>query len=135
MLTEICQEIKNWFVKSEEDKHIGTFKISDGIITPSIGLKENQYYKIVGSVFNDSVHKYGDPSDDLKDEEFDGAIWIMYVPAEVVSIATEVENYISEYGKVTPFQSESFGGYSYTRGDKTSWQSVFSSVLNKWRKI
>jgi glycosyltransferase involved in cell wall biosynthesis len=43
----------------------------------------------------------------------------------------------------SPYSSESFGGYSYSKAsgtdnhgnDVTSWQSKFASRLNHWRKI
>lgn len=134
MLTELCKELKNWFVKSDNDKKIGVFTINKGVITPSIGLMRNQYYRVIGSAFNDGVHKYCDETDILIDEEFDGAIWIMYVPADVISLASKIEEYETEYGKATPFSSESFGGYSYTKKD-SNWKDTFSADLNKWRKI
>lgn len=134
MLTELCKELKNWFVRSDHDKKIGVFMISGGVIMPPIGLMENQYYRIVGSTFNDGVHKYGDKNDVLVDEEFDGAIWLMCVPAEVVSLASKIEEFETKYGEVTPFSSESFGGYSYTKKD-SNWKTAFSTDLNKWRKI
>lgn len=140
MLTAICQELKNWFIKSDNDKKIGVFTISDGVIAPFVDLKTNQYYRIIGSVFNDGVHKYGDKNDKLVDETFDGAIWIMYVPGEVISLADEISAYNEKYGEVSPFISESFGGYSYSKtiGSKdtpASWQDMFSGKLSNWRKI
>ena len=134
MLTELCKELKNWFVRSENDKKIGNFKISGGVIMPSIDLKENQYFRIIGSVFNDGVHKCGDTADVLVDEEFDGAIWLMRVPPEIVTLASKISEYESKYGEVTPFTSESFGGYSYSKKD-SNWKDAFSAELNKWRKI
>ena len=134
MLTELCKELKNWFVRSENDKKIGNFKISGGVIMPSIDLKENQYFRIIGSVFNDGVHKCGDTADVLVDEEFDGAIWLMRVPPEIVILASKISEYESKYGEVTPFTSESFGGYSYSKKD-SNWKDAFSAELNKWRKI
>ena len=134
MLTELCKELKNWFVGSDNDKKIGVFEISGGVIMPPIDLKENQYFRIIGSVFNDGVHKCGDTADVLVDEEFDGAIWLMRVPPEIVTLASKISEYESKYGEVTPFTSESFGGYSYSKKD-SNWKDAFSTELNKWRKI
>ena len=134
MLTEICKELKNWFIKSHDDIKIGVFEISGGVITPSTGLQENQYYRIVGSIFNDGVHKYGDEKDILIDEKFDGTIWHMYVPADVIALASEIDEFQTNYGKVSPFSSESFGGYSYSK-QFTGWKDAFADKLKQWRKI
>lgn len=135
MLTELCEELKNWFVGSDNDKKIGVFEISGGVIMPPIDLKENQYFRIIGSVFNDGVHKYGDTDDVLVDEEFDGAIWLMRVPPEIVTLASKISEYELKYGEVTPFTNESFGGYSYSKKEDSNWKNAFSAELSKWRKI
>ncbi len=144
MLTEICAEIKNYF-SLNEDKIFGTFAIVDGAVTPSIYLEENQYYRIIGSVFNDGVHKKGDT---LTDEpSFNGAVWKMRVPGAILDLSEEIAAWQAEHGSVqsanmSPFTSESFGGYSYSKGSGTStgggavtWQSVFAQRLNPYRKI
>lgn len=138
MLTEICAEIRNWFVVPN-GVHIGTYTISGGDIAPLDFLQEGQYYRIIGSVFNDGVHQY--PSFDLVDEEFCGAVWAMAIPPKLLALAAEIEEYsTSDAGKTSPYTSESFGGYSYTKatdanGAPISWQKVFGSRLNPWRKL
>lgn len=52
-LSELCQELKNWF---DVERRFGKFEISDGSIDLSDILSENQYFRIIGSVFNDGVH-------------------------------------------------------------------------------
>ena len=144
MLTEICAEIKNYF-SLEEDKIFGDFAVEDGAITPSFYLEDDQYYRIVGSVFNDGVHKNGDQ---LTDEvSFHGAIWKMRVPKAILDLDEEIAAWQAEHGSVqsanmSPFVSESFGGYSYSKSSGASagsgavtWQSVFSQRLNPYRKI
>lgn len=140
MLTELCQELKNWFA-DDEGKIIGTFTISDGVITPSIDLQPNQYYRIVGSVFNDGVHK-NDEFEQLVDESFDGAIWLMKVPQAFVDLANDVQAWKDLYGTkmLEPYTSESFGGYSYSKAISSSgggytWQDAFRKRLNAWRKV
>lgn len=140
MIDQICREINNYFVV---DKMFDNFTIVDGNI--DLPLQEGQYFRIIGSVFNDGVYKYGEILD-LKNETFDGAIWAMAVPKELVELSEEVEEWIDKYKDVTnsPFSSEGFGGYSYTKaqgyastggGMLSSWQSQFASRLNPWRKI
>lgn len=148
MLTEICHELKNWFDKS---RYFGTFVISDGSIVSrndgTMDLQDGQYFRIIGSIFNDGVHQY--PTTDLVDEEFEGAVWALAIPADFLAIVSEIEAWVAKYGAVdsaamSPFSSESFGGYSYSKSGggssdsasgAGSWQSAFGSRLNKWRKI
>jgi hypothetical protein len=137
MLSEICAELRNYFVVPD-GVHRGTFKIKDGMIAPLDFLQEGQYFRIVGSVFNDGVYQY--PANDLTDETFDGAVWALAVPHEVVKLAEEIEAYTkTEAAKPSPFVSESFGGYTYQKasdkGGSNSWQSVFSKRLNRYRRI
>ena len=135
-LTNLCAELRNYF---ETKKRFGTFTISGGSISPSDFLQDGQYFRIVGSVFNDGVHRH--PAHDLTDETFDGAVWAMAVPPAVVDLATEIEEYNkSDVGKPSPYISENFGGYGYTKatdanGTPIGWQKAFASRLNKWRKL
>lgn len=140
MLTEICQELKNWFVYDDSDKHLDTFTIQDGAITPSFDLTEGTYYRVIGSRFNDGVWQYG--VDTLTDETFDGALWIMSIPPSFLALVDKIETWQESNGNTlnSPFTSESFGGYSYskqttTTGNGYSWKNAFGSDLNRWRKI
>ena len=147
MLTELCQELKNWF---EREIHFGTFTIEGGQLADSSFLQDGQYFRIVGSVFNDGVHQK--PADDLQDESFEGAIWAMAVPPTVIALSEEIDEWRDKYDGVDsvnmgPYSSESFGGYSYSRSSGNSsgygnkgngaptWQSMFVNELNRWRKI
>jgi hypothetical protein len=148
MLTELCQEIRNWFVRSDEDKHLGTFTIKDGAIAAPF-LVEGQFYRIAGSIFNDGVHQYGkETENELTDETWEGQIWALAIPKAVQELAAEIEAWRKKYEDpdgpgLSPFQSESFGGYTYSKGSGTGssgsgnggWVSAFSSRLNRWRKI
>lgn len=143
MLTELCQELRNWF---DRERHSGTFTITGGNITADF-LAEGQYYRIIGSVFNDGVHQY--PVDILRDETFDGSVWALAIPEPVIKLADEIDAWREKYefadsAALSPFTSESFGGYSYTKSGGSgstadtggvSWQNVFKTRLNRWRKI
>ena len=142
MLTEICAEIKNYFCKPE-DRIIGNFKVEDGNIVPPVSVAEGQYFRIVGSVFNDGVHQM---SDILHDEdEFHGAVWLMRVPQDIVDLAEEIEAWQTKNADAiaSPYMSESFGGYSYSKGSAMdgvtgiSWlnQLVFATRLKPYRRI
>ena len=146
MLNEICQELRNWFDRGQPRLH-GAFEISGGKIVDtdftSI-IQPNQYFRIIGSVFNDGVYKYTNELV-LNDEIFVGSVWLMAIPKEVVDLASEISTWIEKNSDAitSPYQSESFGGYSYTKASAGSnsnssgptWQSIFASRLNMWRKI
>ena len=154
MLEEICRELNNWFDTNPNDgtknHYFGTFVIEDGAIDLSeTDIQPNQYFRIIGSVFNDGVYQY--PATGLTDETFAGAVWAMAVPPSVIALSAEIEAWQEKYGGVdstamSPYTSESFGGYSYSKsrggsGNGSSdsgsgtWQSVYANRLNKWRKI
>lgn len=140
-LTNFCREIKNWF-EVENGRHFGTFDIINNTISLDF-LQEGQYFRIIGSVFNDGVYQY--PATDLVDEEFNGAIWAMAVPDEVITLVNDISDWVDANADVlnSPYQSESFGGYAYSKesgassngASVTTWQGHFASQLNKWRKI
>lgn len=145
MLNEICKELNNWF---DIKRIIGDFTIENGIIidnTVTDSLQDGQYFRIVGSVFNDGVY---DNNSALKDEHFHGAVWLMAVPPEMVSLAKDISEWQAKYGGVdstsmSPYSSESFGGYSYTKSSGStpsgsgegSWQGVFANRLKLYRKV
>lgn len=146
MITELCLELHNWF---DQKRIFGTFKVEDGVLTyldGELDIKDGQYYRIIESVFNDGVHKHG--SETLVDEVFSGAIWLMAVPRDVINLASEISLWQSKYGgaesmNMSPFQSESFNQYSYSKGSVSAssassvptWQSVFADRMRRYRKI
>ena len=140
MLTEICQYIRNWF---EVSRVFGTFKITDGVLTDGGGmapLSFGQYYRVVGSMFNDGVHQMGSDDTTLVDEEFTGAVWIMAIPPSFLALVKDIESWCTANRSVidSPYQSESFGGYSYTKGGAAqgaTWQGQFYARLSPWRKL
>lgn len=143
LLDEICDTIHNFFVK---EIHEGSFTIANGTMEVDF-LQENQYFRIVGSVFNDGVWKY--PADDMVDESFSGVIWAMGVPPSLIALLSEIKAWINQYGGAnsslnSPFTSESFNNYSYSKASGTnadgsyapiSWQNIFAKRLDRWRKL
>jgi hypothetical protein len=141
-LTELLANLK-WFNYPSDKDYIkqiinGNFTISSGSI--DLPLADGQYFRIVGSVFNDGVWKY--PTTTLTDETFTGSVWALAVPPAVIALADEIDAYCeSDAAKASPYISESFGGYSYSKGGNAngvtdnSWQAVFASRLNAWRKL
>lgn len=141
VLTEICDYLNNYFWVT---KIAGEFTIENGTITVP-ALKNGQYFRILGSTFNDGVHKY--PATDLINETFTGYVWAMAVPQTVIALVPEIKSWQAKYGTaesdaLSPFNSESFSGYSYSKGGNsvsggaaTTWQDVFAGRLNKYRKL
>lgn len=141
MLEELMRECRNWFV-APNGVHLGTFTVKDGSITLPF-LVYGQYFRIVGSVFNNGVYEYGNVY--LQDETFEGAIWALSVPPAFIKLSEEIKSWRDQYENAanSPFQSESFAGYSYTKSSAsgnsgssvTGWHVMFASRLNKWRKL
>ena len=139
MLEQVLRHLNNWFLVGI---HEGTFTVENGSITLPF-LQTNQYFRVCGSVFNDGLHQY--PATDLTDETFTGTVWALAVPKAVVALAEDIAAWEEKNGEavLSPYTSESFGGYSYTKasGGKTDtsavtgWQDTFRSRLNDWRKL
>lgn len=144
MLSEILDYIHNHFVLSTTE---GDFTVTNGELQTD-KLSNRQYFWVNGSAFSDGVWQYG--VDLIKydgfnvSETFTGTVSALAIPADLLSLAGEISNYISKNGDTmnSPFQSESFGGYSYTKAQGSNgaangadWRSVFASRLNRWRKV
>ena len=149
MLTEVCHEVNNYFRRDALRK---TFSIENNIINgiPEDFLQTDQYFLIEGSIFNDGVHKKSAQLILKNEREFSGCITALAIPQEFVDLASEISSWEDKYGGVdsaslSPFSSESFGGYSYSKSsagstadgssDGANWKSVFASRLAKWRRV
>ena len=118
-IESLCAECHNYF---EISKEIGDFTIENGIISLPF-LCENQFFRIVGSKFNDGVYIYGKDHiirdatwedvlkdnanwnelkdekwgelkrHELTDETFHGGIWPMRMPVAFMNLAKEIEEY------------------------------------------
>lgn len=139
MLEIVLRSIKNWFFR---EARTGTYTIAGGKLELPF-LQQGQYFRIIGSVFNDGVHQYTDNLS-LDDEKFTGEIWALAIPKALLNLVGEIEAWQKKNGEVSAglYKSESFGGYSYTvkddvgsGGGDSSWVGAFSSRLNQWRKI
>ena len=136
MLEEILNYLHNYFVLPA-GRHAGEFTISSGTIVLDF-LQEGQYFRIIGSVFNDGVHQY--PSADLTDEVFTGEVQAMAVPSSVIALSEEIEAWCKD-NPPSRYTSESFGGYAYSLGasDNTGipagWQDVLRGRLRARKKV
>ena len=138
MLEQVLEHLHNYFVVPD-GVHSGTYTVKDGKIDLPF-LQNGQYFRFCGSVFNVGVHRYGaDMTFTLTDETFDGVIWALAVPRAIIDLAQEIAAWNEKNAADTPFVSESFGGYSYSRatdgnGQPVGWQSAFRTRLNPYRK-
>lgn len=158
-LTDVCRELNNWFDRGQ--RYFGTFTIKFGCLRDfEDRLNPRQYYRVIGSAFNDGVHLYAPegviytdqgeppPCPAEYNETFDGAVWAMSVPPNVVQLAREIADWRKQYEAadspaLSPFAMESYKGYTYQmRGGMTdsgtgvmTWQSVFAARLNAYRKF
>ena len=151
MLEQICDFVHNYF---EFERHEGTFHISGGSIELPF-LLNGQRFRIKGSALNDGIYTYyqsgmiydadNNHGVQLQTEQFDGTVTAMAVPKAVLDLAGEIEQWQTKNADAlnSPYTSESFGGYSYTKatgsganaGGVLSWQDVFKARLNAYRKI
>lgn len=139
MLFEVLQYLRNWFTAQ---KYFGEFSIVNGrldLVASGIQATENQYVRIIGSALNDGVYLISAMA--LSDEIFDGAVWVLSIPRPLLELVSEIEAWQTKNAAAvtSPFQSESFENYSYTRatdanGNAVSWQTAFATRLAPWRK-
>ena len=136
MLTEILAYLRNYFVV---ETHEDAFEIVGGVL-PLGFLQKGQYFRIIGSIFNDGIYCYTEDLT-LTDEIFTGKVEALAIPPDLLMLADEITAYMqSDEAKPTALTSESFGGYSYTKaadssGAAASWQTVFAARLRRWRKV
>lgn len=106
------------------------------------GLENGDYYLIEGSRRNDGIHVYG--NQDLRNEVFSGTVTEICVPDAVLKLLDEINQWQEKNGEAvaSPYQSESFGGYSYAKantnsgnGESMSWKTAFGPRLRAWRKL
>lgn len=115
--------------------------IKDGHITFP-GLEDGDIYLIEGSRRNDGLHVYGNW--DLRGETLTGYVTECRIPPELLALADEISAWQTKNAEAleSPYQSESFGGYSYTKvsgssatGEPVSWKTVYAPRLRTWRKL
>ena len=143
LMDEVLDSIHNYFPVSV---HEGTYTVNTGISADDI-LQTGQYFRVRGSVFNDGVWEY--PATQMKAETFTGEIWALAVPLALISLIDEIAAWNAQYGgnssaAMSPFTSESFNNYSYSKGAVTNadgsyapvtWRNAFASRLDRWRKL
>lgn len=148
MLEQVLRYINNRFDRDpygyEYGSVSGAFTIEGGSLAVD-KLLDGQYYWIEGSALNDGLHLY--PSTDLNDETFRGKVIFLVIPNSVIDLAAQIGQWCERNADIidSPMQSESFGGYSYTKkGGNAStsnetpseaWQIQFGARLRQFRKL
>lgn len=131
MLYTIMRHLRNFFATNEY--YSGEVTIKDGAINPP--LKDGQYYLIEGSRNNNGVFKV---PEGLTNETFYGVVTLLAPPPEFLKTVEKIEEFNSSF-KASPYVSESFGGYSYSKAQgkngPVTWKEVFSGDLNVWRRV
>ncbi len=148
MLERLLAYLHNWFIR---ERTTGDFTIADGHFTLPF-LLNGQYFRILGSALNDGLYIYGDTIKDgdgneteLQDEAFNGAVWALGIPKGVITLAKDITDWEAKYGDAvaSPYSSESFGGYAYTKassagstsGGAYGWETAFETRLSQYRKL
>jgi len=150
-LKEVLDYIHNYFIF---DTYTGKIKITNHQIdNHKIELADNQYFMIKGSKFNDGLWKYevdltiDDENLDeyMTDEEFYGDVYLLAIPRDVLNLIKEISDWETKNADALNgvFQSESFGGYSYSLkagsgspgSSALSWKDVFGNKLKAYRKL
>ena len=135
MLAKLLAELNNWFIVPDGIHH-NTFTVEDGSLSLPF-LQDGQYFRVLGSVFNDGLYRY--PAADLIDETFEGTVWALAVPNAVVELSDSIAAWQEQNGSNGPYTSESFDGYSYTKatnakGKPLTWREAFAGDMKEWRK-
>ena len=132
-LLELLTYLRNFFPGRKWE--FSDFEITGGKIElPE--MWDGDRYIIEGSRRNDGIHVYGDK--DLLPEIFSGTVTELRIDKQLLKKWENINNWCRENEKLirSPYQSESFGGYSYTKSAATTdWKSVFANDLRPWRKL
>ena len=151
MPQDICEYIHNYFVPLSAD--VNTYTVAGGMISPAFGAEDGDRFLICGSRRNDGVytwHPGGIKDDDdsnaagLRDETFAGTIRVCSIPPVLLALSGEIKAWVDANSAAlsSPYQSESFNGYSYTLksggtqggGSCLTWRDQYGKQLERWRR-
>jgi hypothetical protein len=156
-LEQVLYHIHNWFER--DALSVTDCKVQDGSLPASVSsqIPLGAWYRVEGSYLNEGLHLRLDEfpegeSEGLTDETFTGTVTVLAIPHALLLVAEEISEWVAATSEArskalsSPYQSESFGGYSYTVRDVGGssgsasaggggWQAAFASDLSPWRKI
>lgn len=138
LLEDVMTYCANFF---ERGGYKSNFTIANGTLSGVSFLQPGQYYRIVGSVFNDGLHQFGNDTDTLTDETFYGDIYPLAPTRAFLALAASIAAWRGKHEAAarSPYTSEGFGPYSYSKssgkaGDN-GWQAQFALELSRYRKL
>lgn len=156
-LEQVLYHIHNWFER--DAMSVTDCEIQDGSLPASVSsqIPLGAWYRIEGSYLNEGLHLRLDEfpegeSEGLTDETFTGTVTVLAIPHALLLVAERISDWAAANAEAmskaasSPYQSESFGGYTYSMKDfggssgsassgSGGWQSAFASDLNPWRKV
>lgn len=154
-LEQVLAHIHNWFTR--ETLSLTGCEVVGGQLPASVAeaVPSGAWYRIEGSYLNDGLHLRGEGDEGLTDEEFDGTLTVLAVPKALLAVVDEIQDWVDATAEArskaaaSPYQSESFGGYTYSMrsdltggssgssggGGLTGWQAAFKSDLNPYRRL
>jgi hypothetical protein len=145
ILEEVLDHIHNHFERDSQSFPVTDCAIENGSLPESVQIPSGAWYMIDGSWLNDGLHLH--PATDLADEVFSGTITVMRIPRPLLRVVEDISAWQLANGAAadSPYQSESFGGYTYTKksdsasqngsGGLTGWRLAFRDRLSTWRKM
>jgi hypothetical protein len=142
------RECRNFFEVKQSDvtEHEGSYSIAEGSLSPVPDeILTGQYIAIYGSVLNDGIWKVGTDGAltgdyDAVDEGFTATIYPLKVPPDFVQLATDITAWKAKMDESSPYASETFPHYSYTKAQKQgggniTWQQQFTGRIQPFRRM
>lgn len=141
-MNDILDYINNYFAVTKEK---ATFNINNNSIIVKEKYLKGQYIKLEGSILNDGIYKVESVGVNtigitgLIDEEFEGFIYGLAIPKNIINIANKYEIQKEEASN-SILESESFDNYSYSIAKDTDGQvyntlDSFKKDLRKYRQM
>lgn len=143
MIAQVMDECRNHFWREYLS---GAFSVKNGMLHElgkGLDVGGFRYVIIVGSMQHDGLWQVNQGAEgallsgaeNLADETFIGKVYFCAPPADFVQLCSEIEAFTAKY-PVTPYQSESFGAYSYSKAagaGSADWRGAFGRRLSTWR--
>lgn len=117
----------------------GEFVITGNSLSPApdapfVAIKGSAYHNGVYSLLDGEMIDAPD-----KDETFDGVVYPLRPPDDFLALCKDISAF-DDKSPVGAMQSETFGGYSYTRasganGGVATWQNAYASRLIPFKRM
>lgn len=131
----VMRHVNNFFLREAVE---GVFTISgDGVLSPAV---DAPYIAVTGSMWHDGLYDSVNALKNDHEETFEGTVWAISPPAQFLALCKEIEAYEAKNPTGAPV-SESFGGYSYSRGTSgqsgcaITWREAFADALRPYKRM